>query len=660
MRTLTYIFFALLGTLAPLTPIWVIAQTQTGPGATAERLGQAFSALDTGNMDVVDRVMQSIEDPIARDIIIWRLLRESRGEFAEYEDFLSRNADWPGLPLLRARGETVIQGGTDPGRVIAYFAPQAPRTGAGVLALARALEASGNRAAAEAEVIRGWTTMTLSEQETTALRGAYGDVLDRGTHHVDRLDHLLWEGATDSARAMFPLVSEEWRALAQARIALRARRQGVDSAVAAVPETLRDDPGLAFERYLWRIGSGVWDSAGDLLVERSASAQALGRPAAWATRRADLARDVMREGDFNTCYDRAANHYITQTDNRLAFADLEWLLGYCAFRLDRFETAITHFERFRTAVASPISVGRAGYWLGRAHEAAGNATAAAQAYAEGAAYQSSFYGQLAAERGNLPTDPALINGDDDGDWRQASFTGSEVFHAGLLLLDADQRTLAERFLTHLTETLSERDAARLGDFALGIGDVHLSVLIAKRAAQNGFEIMRAYYPITDLVDQNLSAPTAIALSIARRESEFDPVVTSGAGALGLMQVMPATGRAMAGALGIAYDQRQLLIDPAYNARLASHYITTLLDQYDENLVLVAAAYNAGPGRANEWIARLGHPRNAEDIVYWIEAVPFSETRNYIMRVIEGITVYEVRLLSGEELPTPNLTERLSR
>jgi soluble lytic murein transglycosylase len=144
----------------------------------------------------------------------------------------------------------------------------------------------------------------------------------------------------------------------------------------------------------------------------------------------------------------------------------------------------------------------------------------------------------AAFRSTRPSSPRRTF----GNWRTAEFTTSSVFHAALLLYEAGERDLSERFLTHLTESLSREEAGMLGDFALELGDAHVALRIAKRAAQNGHEIMRAYYPITDLAEGDWPIDAALALSIARRESEFDPGVISHAGAMGLMQVMPGTGR----------------------------------------------------------------------------------------------------------------------
>jgi soluble lytic murein transglycosylase len=408
--------------------------------ADADALTLAIGALAQGEAELTAEAVAALDDPVARDIVEWVRLRRGGAPFADYVRFLERNPDWPGLPYLRAQGEPSLPRGGDPERVIAYFGNQAPRTGLGALALANAHMAQGNADNARAVVVDAWTGLTMSGAAAAALRSGYQSLLNEDDLHVRRLDNLLWQGAEERARAMFPLVPDRYHALAEARMGLRARVSGVDDLIDSVPGALSDDPGLAFERFIWRIRSGFWDTAGELMAERSTSVEALGRPVAWADRRADLARDVMREGEFSTCYDYASNHFLTRDEDYIAFAELEWLAGYCAFRLDRFDTALGHFEAFRDTVFSPISVGRAGYWLGRTHEALGNEAEAAEAYALGAQYQSSFYGQLAQERGDLPVDPAFLGDEDFGNWRGAEFTTSSVFHAALLLYEAGNGT----------------------------------------------------------------------------------------------------------------------------------------------------------------------------------------------------------------------------
>jgi len=301
--------------------------------ADADALSLALVALSAGDDALAAEAVAELDDPVARDIVEWTRLRRGGAPFDDYVDFLNRNPDWPGLPYMRAQGEPSVPRNGDPDRVIAYFGGQPPRTGPGALALANAHMARGDTEAARAIVTDAWTGLTMSGDAAAELRSGYRSLLNEDDLHIRRLDHLLWEGAEDRARAMFPLVPEAYHPLAEARLGLRARLPGVDALIGAVPDSLGDDPGLAFERFIWRIRSGFWDSAGELLAERSTSAEALGRPAAWADRRADLARDVMREGQFGTCYDYASRHFLDREADSVAFAELEWLAGYCAFRL---------------------------------------------------------------------------------------------------------------------------------------------------------------------------------------------------------------------------------------------------------------------------------------------------------------------------------------
>jgi soluble lytic murein transglycosylase len=318
-----------------------------------------------GDTELAAEAAAELDDPVARDIVEWTRLRRGGAEFDDYVAFLERNPDWPGLPYLQGAGRTLASARRRcrPGHRLfrrTGAAHRHGRAGAGQCAH----DAAANAQAARDVVTAAWTGLTMSGDAAASLRSGYQSLLNEGDLHIRRLDHLLWEGAEDRARAMFPLVPDRYHPLAEARLGLRNRVPGVDDLIAAVPDSLADDPGLAFERFIWRIRSGFWDTAGELLAERSTSAEALGRPAAWADRRADLARDVMREGEFDTCYDYAANHFLVRDGDDIDFAELEWLAGYCAFRLGRFETALDHFIAFRDTVFSPISMGRAGYWLG--------------------------------------------------------------------------------------------------------------------------------------------------------------------------------------------------------------------------------------------------------------------------------------------------------
>ena len=144
MRRLILALF--LSSLAGATPS--LAQSDS------EALGLALDAYNRGNLALGAEAAQDIDDPVALDLLAWTRLRRGEGDFGEFVSFLDRNPDWPGLEYLRRQGEPSIPEGGDPRNVLDYFAAHLPQTGAGALAYARALEETGDRAAAEAEVIR--------------------------------------------------------------------------------------------------------------------------------------------------------------------------------------------------------------------------------------------------------------------------------------------------------------------------------------------------------------------------------------------------------------------------------------------------------------------------------------------------------------------------
>ncbi|MFP4275029.1 MAG: lytic transglycosylase domain-containing protein [Paracoccaceae bacterium] len=453
-------------------------------------LGQAMEALREGDWQLATRLALR-DGPEAADVVEWHRLRAGRGSAAEVMAFLARNPDWPGLPWLRRHSETAIAKADDR-TILDFFAEAPPQTGTGALAHASALMATGETGAAQAGIVLAWRTMPLSSAEHAAFLTHHAPLL--APHHPARLDRMLWAGWADDAEAMLPLVSEEWRALAAARRALSQDRPGVDSLIARVPEALRDHPGLAYERFAWRARRGRTEAAIELMLDRSETAERLGRPAAWAPLRRSLARSLMRQGDLARAHALASSHH-TLPEDGYAHSDLEWLSGYLALRLGRPEAAAAHFRRFDATVASPISRGRAGYWLGRALEAAGQDEAARAAYARGARYQSSFYGLLAAERAGLPFDAELAGEPDSIGWRDAAFTESSVYRAGVLLLASGELSLGERFLTHLAESLDEQDLNRLGAMLEDIGQPHVAVMVGKRAATAGLTIPVPYFAL---------------------------------------------------------------------------------------------------------------------------------------------------------------------
>ena len=592
------------------------------------------------------------------DVILWQWLRDGQGRLGDYEAFLQRRPDWPGLPLLKEKGEQAVARSTDPARIIAYFDGDLPRSGQGAVALIVALNTTGQTEAAKTEAARAWVALKFSADDQAAMLDVAGDVVR--PLNVARLDSILWDSTRKAEAArMLPLLSPEWRALAEARIALQSDAKTASALVAALPKSVAEDPGLAYDRFNYRMRKDDYDGAAEMILSRSKSAEDLGIPENWALRRADLARILMRQGAVKAAYRVASSHQMAGGDG---YAELEFLSGYIALRkLGEPAVALKHFQRMRPAVVTAISVARAEYWTGRALDASGDAAGAKAAYQKAAKYQTAYYGLLAAEKLGLTLDAGLVDvGEPGPEWKTASFAKSSVLAAGRLIAQSGNRPLAARFFLHLGEDLSDAELGQLADMALRLDEPYIAVLLAKAAAERGVILPRAYFPVPDMVPDQLQVSRALALSISRRESEFNPAAQSKAGARGLMQVMPATAEMLAKSAGEDFSASRLITDPAFNVRMGSTYLSHMTEKFGPSVALIAAGYNAGPGRPVKWIDQYGDPRrDSVDVVDWVESIPFTETRTYVMRVAEGVVVYRARL-KGEAGPvriTAELTGR---
>jgi soluble lytic murein transglycosylase len=323
-------------------------------------------------------------------------------------------------------------------------------------------------------------------------------------------------------------------------------------------------------------------------------------------------------------------------------------------KLDRPQAALDHFMTFYEEVGYPISRARGAYWAGRAAEALGKPEDASIWYDLAADHGNTFYGQLGADK--LGVAPRLAPVPEPSQADIDAFAGDELVTLVQQLAEIDARGLVRRFLLQIGENAQSPEMLHLtAQFALVLGRPDLAVAVAKDGVRRGTVLVYAGYPLIDLPPQSRIDP-ALALAVIRQESSFDPGAVSPAGARGLMQLMPATAAGVAGDLGIAHSQAMLTSDPDHNMRLGTAYLSELLGDQGGSYVRAIAAYNAGPSRIYRWVELYGDPAApGADVVDWIEQIPYSETRNYVQRVLEALIVY--RVLQG--IHTARLDEALT-
>ena len=587
----------------------------------------------------------SLADTTARKLVLWAMIDAAPDRLAFFELDQARRDLW-GWPRQNGRqiaAEKLLEtGGLGPQRTIDWFQGADPLSAQGAMALASAYRAVGRAADAKTLIRRVWTESLFDADVQRAMLARFGDVLSQ-QDHTARMDMLLYGPQGPAAREMLALLPANEQALAQARMAFRAGAANAGDMTAALSPGQANSPGLAFERARYYRSRGLDVMALDLVGRfPPATRHAEGAKLIWQERWA-LFNAAMRSQNYRAAYQAVNNHGLQPGGD---FADAEFFAGWLALK-KQGDAALAdrHFERLQKAGSSPITLGRAFYWRGRAHEAMGDKAAAQGFYAQGGRFYTSFYGQLAAEKAGatefaLGADPVVTPAD------RARFEGREQIQAARLLAEAGERDLFRAFVLAIDDTLpTAAECGLLVDLARGYGDQDLAMRVVRTAATRGFVLPERGYPVRT-TPRNGSAEPAMILAVVRQESGFDPRVRSGAGARGMMQLMPGTATIVARQQGVEYSA-SMLDDPEYNMRLGSAYLGQMIDTFSGSYLLAAAAYNAGPGRPAQWVTACGDPRSSSvDPADFIECIPFSETRNYVMRVMEGMNVYRARLNGG--------------
>lgn len=610
-------------------------------------VASAFGAIDAGDFDRARRIRAAVNDPLVAKTLHWFTLVEQRqgGQFTDYLDFMRANPDWPWQWTLQYRAEGVMPSGLPASEVQSFFADRKPVSPYGAERYADALQAEGLAASARALLRHTWIERNFPHGADRTFYRRYKHLLDDDLNR-QRLDRLIWERRLNAAERQLDRVAPDVRRLGIARIRLARMKGGVDGAIARVPEHLKDDPGLIFERARWRQRKGRYEDTLELLLPPRPD---LPRAASWWPLRHWAAREALDRGHITRAYRLAANHGL---ESGLGFAQGEWLAGWVALRmLDEPQTARRHFARLHKGVVTPVSRARGAFWAGEAAAAAQDAARMRRWYETAATNLTTFYGQLAAARLGEDLFLALPRRPEVTPEARAAFQEREVVQAVERLATIGQAGRVNRLIEHLVEGVDDRASARLvADLAVSIGRRDLAVEIARDLRRQGMILPRHLYPQIALMTNpggDLTSEEALLLAIARQESSFDFAAVSPAGAQGLMQLMPGTARQVARRLDLDFDRHRLRHDADYNLRLGQAYITDLVERYDGAPLLAIAAYNAGPSRVNRWLDRYGDPRSGLiGAVDWIESMPFAETRNYVQRVFESFMIYRHRNAPG--------------
>ncbi|WP_082490511.1 lytic transglycosylase domain-containing protein [Aureimonas sp. Leaf454] len=618
--------------------------------AIAGELSAGLKSLSGGDVNRARAIREGMRrGSLDRQILTWAIaLNGGRDVPArEIADAAAELDGWPGMKTLRANSERALyREQPAAGDVVRAFGNTRPQTAEGAMALARALTELGQAGEARRVIGRVWHEDKMDRAVESQILKTFGPMLTKADHKR-RMDMLLYADRVSDAERLKTLANSE--RLFAARAAVVRETKDAGSLLAAVPSSQRGDPGYLYAQVEYLRKADKIEEAARILLQAPTDRDSLVDAEAWWNERRIIARDLLDRGRFKDAYRVAAAH---SAENATEAAEAEFHAGWIALSfLGDTKAAGRHFGKIAELSNRPLSQSRAYYWLGRTADRSGSGRSA-DYYSRAAAYSTTYYGQLAASR--LGKGPGNVAYPKPSSAERQRFESRGAVRAIRRLEELGLESRANILYRALADELtSPGELALLAAQAERRGDHYLALKVGKQANFRGVDAAALAFPIGVIpASANISAAgKALAYAIARQESEFNPGAKSPAGALGLLQLMPGTAKAVAKKAGVAFSLARLTSDPGYNAALGARFLGEQIDNFSGSYILTFAAYNAGPRRAREWVERFGDPRgkSIEEVVDWVERIPFTETRNYVQRVMENYQVYKMRLGAGSDI-----------
>jgi soluble lytic murein transglycosylase len=636
------------GTIVPDVPAIGISPEDTGA------VREAFALIRRGKTSDAGEIGKSLHDPVARKLVEWMTLRNDDNgvDFDRQAAFIRNNPNWPSLPMLRRRAEGLLwHEHRDAATVRAFFANAKPASARGRFVLARALIAQGDRAGGEALIREGWRGESFTDDLEGQVLEEFPKVLTRADHRARMQRRLYAKDFGPASRAAHRLGDAEID-IVKAYVAVAGKSDKAGALLDAVPGDARQDAAFTLARVQWLMHKDrIADAAHVALAATRDANQVQDADEWWRTRRM-LVRKLLDIGDVQSAYRVARDAAPPASDNYRA--DHHFTAGWIALRfLNDPVTALAHFQRIATGLTNPIVLARASYWQARAAEVLGRHQEARANYEVAARHPTAYYGQLARAKLGI-TEIALRRPPELDGAQRAAVANLEVVRATEMLYAIGERDLVISVVADLAERAVDATTLfGLAEVTARHEDARATLLLGKAALGRGYALDHYAFPNFGVPHFTSIAPEidrSITYAIVRQESEFNQRDKSLAQAVGLMQVTPAAGRDTAKRFGFSYDWNRMVSDAVYNSQMGAAEISGLLQDYRGSYILTFAGYNAGRGRVREWIERFGDPRDPKvDPIDWVERIPFSETRNYVQRVMENFQIYRVRFGNGPRL-----------
>jgi len=689
----TAIFVVLQGAPLPAVHAWAASSIDREPKVdetfgrkavaprSAEAPSRAVELAGKGHYSDAKTLAARSGDTVAIKLVEWLYLKDtdSKASYKRLAAFVSENPDWPHAQALsRAAERSLLNNGYAAENVLAYFAERKPETAEGMLALARAKLASGDREAARVWAARGWALTEADAGIEGGVLSEFGSLLTAADHKARLWTKIMAEETNAAIRVVKRLSADHQQAAKVAQLLLR-NHSGAKKSLGQLSSAMRTEPAMIHSAAKFHRRAHRYNEAAALLLKMPRDHSKLYNPDEVWTERRLVARGLLgrnNKKNWTNAQKLAADHGFKSGPNA---AEGEFLAGWIALRyLNDTKSALLHFNRQSEISASRTETARAKYWLGRTYTALGQPELAAAAYAVAAHHSTLYYGQLAKDALGRGGQPIRVSEVRPSAAARSSVAQDELVQAFRLLARAGREGEMGLFLWPIAKRFkTQEEMSAAASIVWDNGGPFMAVRLAKAASSHGIDIDHWGYPLRAMPDWKSIGPKvekALVYGLTRQESEFNSLAGSHAGAKGLMQLMPGTAKLISRQYKLKYNPKALTADPAYNAKLGAAHLGDLVRDFKGSYILSLVAYNAGPRRSLEWMQRYGDPRaKGVDPIDWVESIPFTETRYYVQKVLQNTHVYRSRLEpasmrgmtndllrgSGKKIEPPRLTTQTS-
>lgn len=606
------------------------------------------------------RDLSPAECRLLKTIGTWQALDEKkRVTFEEVAAFYQANPNWPNQIALRRRAEEVIDDTTSKNVLRRWFSTYAPLTSNGLMWFARVMPLQQAKDAVRT-LKNAFMKIALSEDDLVELKTLTHGVLTP-TDYALRFDARMQANDDGGAKLLLPFLSSSYAGVARARLALSKGAQSGASGIARAAYTI---PG-----YVWQYGVYLLKTQQDKRLQAFLKdpdvirAEKQNSELWWTSIRRIFVRRLLEQGRPQDALSMALGTPATQGS---AYSEALWLRGWIRLTfLNNPKQAQQDFNNLYALGREFVNLSKAAYWAARASKAA-DPKMRMLWLKRAAENRQDFYGQLAlTELGHKISQKDFIVSAKESN----AFNNMELVRVIRLLKKIGLPHMSNLFFWKLAMYLTRPDEhTLLIKLASQVGGAYPAVQVTKIGSKFVLPLMKEAYPqveksqmpnLTKAFGVNIQA---LVHAIIRQESRFDKKATSHRGAKGMMQVVDPTARDVSRKYGITYKD---LYNTKDNIRLGQQYIQELLTRYNGSLILAIAAYNAGPGRVDQWVKKMGYPQtigqskhdgiHEMDVLEWIQMIPFRETRFYVEHVLENYWCYAVAL---DGIPIKNWMQAL--